>query len=72
MAKDIKLMKLGQHTQVNKVVTAIHKPNLPTKKLQMNIPEELHKRFKLACLSKEVDMTSVVLGLIEDWLQKNA
>ncbi|MGA6087203.1 MULTISPECIES: plasmid partition protein ParG [Providencia] len=71
MAKEIPIMKLGQHTQVNKAVTAIQKPILPTKKLQMNIPEELHKQFKLACLSNEVDMTAVVQELIENWLEKN-
>ncbi|HHR6038813.1 plasmid partition protein ParG [Providencia sp.] len=71
MGKDIKIMRLGQHTQINKAVTAIHKPILPTKKLQMNMPEELHKRFKLECLSKEVDMTSVVIELIEGWLEDN-
>lgn len=65
------LMKLGQHTQLNNALSAIHSPKTITKKLQMNIPEELHKKFKLACLNQDVDMTEVVIELVKVWLSKN-
>lgn len=71
MSKIPQIMKLGNNAHLNKALSAIKKPSLPTKKLQMNMPEELHKQFKLACLSNEVDMTSVVTELIENWLKEN-
>jgi hypothetical protein len=40
------------------------------KKLQMNIPDELHKRLKRYCVDAETQMTEVVLKLIEDFLEK--
>ncbi|PHM59513.1 plasmid partition protein ParG [Xenorhabdus ishibashii] len=64
------LMKLGKHNQVSKALAAIQQPSLPTKKLQMNIPEELHKKFKLTCLTQEIDMTGVVIELIKNWLDE--
>lgn len=71
MSKIPQIMKLGNNAHLNKALSAIKQPSLPTKKLQMNMPEELHKQFKLACLSNEVDMTSVVIELIENWLKEN-
>lgn len=71
MSKAPQIMKLGNNAHLNKALTEIKQASLPTKKLQMNMPEELHKRFKLACLSNEVDMTSIVIELVEDWLKKN-
>lgn len=71
MSKTPKIMKLGNNAHLNRALSEIKQPSLPTKKLQMNMPEELHKRFKLACLSNEVDMTSVVIELVENWLQEN-
>lgn len=52
-------MKLGQHKQLNPALQAIHAPKGLTKKLQMNIDEELHKRFKLACLKQDKEMTEI-------------
>lgn len=40
------------------------------KRLQMNIPDELHKKFKRYCFEEEKQMTEVVLKLIEDFLMK--
>ena len=40
------------------------------KRLQMNIPEDLHKRLKRYCVEAEKDMTDVVLKLIEEFLTK--
>ena len=40
------------------------------KRLNMNIPEDLHKRLKRYCVETEKDMTDVVLRLIEEFLTK--
>lgn len=40
------------------------------KKLQMNIPDELHTRLKIACTLEGRDMTSVVLKMVEEYVEK--
>ena len=39
-------MKLGQHRQLTTALDAVAKPPASVKKLQTNIDEELHRRFK--------------------------
>ena len=56
-------MKLGNHKATNTALDALKKPAGATRKLQMNIPEELHLAFKLAC------MTQVNIELIQNWLK---
>lgn len=64
-------MKLGNHKQLNAALSAVAKAKPSTKKLQMNISEDLHKRFKLACLKNEREMTDVTIELINGWLKEN-
>ncbi|MBN5380564.1 chromosome partitioning protein ParB [Serratia marcescens] len=64
-------MKLGQHKQLNPALQAIQAPKGGTKKLQMNIDEVLHKRFKLACLKQDKEMTEVTIALINNWLKEH-
>ena len=40
------------------------------KKLQMNIPDDLHKRLKRYCVEADKQMTEVVLKLIDEFLTK--
>lgn len=40
------------------------------KKLQMNIPDELHRRLKMYAVEHNTLMTDVVLKLIEEFLSK--
>lgn len=40
------------------------------KKLQVNIPEELHTRLKIACTLEGKDMTEVILRLVEEYVGK--
>ncbi len=40
------------------------------KRLQMNIPDELHKRLKLYCVHTDQEITEVVLRLVEEFLAK--
>ncbi|WP_080480324.1 plasmid partition protein ParG [Serratia marcescens] len=55
----------------------VRKPNkgqlsfLTIKKLQMNINEDQHKRFKLACLRQDKEMTEITIVLISNWLRDN-
>ena len=39
------LMKSGRHNKLPDAIEAVKKPSLPTKKLQMNIPENIHKEY---------------------------
>ncbi|MDA1379130.1 plasmid partition protein ParG [Plesiomonas shigelloides subsp. oncorhynchi] len=64
-------MKLGDHKQLDVALNAVSKAKLPTKKLQMNIDEDLHKRFKLACFQHDREMTEVTIELISNWLKDN-
>jgi hypothetical protein len=62
-------MKLGQNRSTPAAVDAVLKPTGLTKRLQMNIPETLHKEFKKACLDEDVEMTDVVIKMLNDWLK---
>ncbi|PAV01460.1 hypothetical protein CBG25_16555 [Arsenophonus sp. ENCA] len=63
-------MKLGNHKSVNDALEAVNKPSVPTKKLQINIPEKLHKEFKIACLNHDKEMTEITMMLIKKWLNE--
>ncbi|HGJ5899507.1 plasmid partition protein ParG [Arsenophonus apicola] len=63
-------MKLGNHKSINIALDAVNNPSLPTKKLQINIPERLHKEFKIACLNHDKEMTEITIMLIEKWLKE--
>ncbi len=41
------------------------------KMLTIRIPEELHKAFKLKCVSEGVDMVSVLTQFIESYVKEN-
>jgi ParG len=40
------------------------------KRLNLNIPEELHTRFKVVCATESKVMTEVLLKLIQDYTEK--
>jgi hypothetical protein len=40
------------------------------KRLNMNIPDEFHKRLKHYCVEVDTDMTALVLKIIEEYLKK--
>nr|WP_249412634.1 plasmid partition protein ParG [Erwinia rhapontici] len=42
-----------------------------SEKLQTNIDEELHRRFKTACFLQGREMKDVLTELIEGWLPEN-
>jgi metal-responsive CopG/Arc/MetJ family transcriptional regulator len=41
------------------------------KTFNVKIPEDLHKRFKLACVHEEREMSEVVRKAIEDFVEKS-
>jgi hypothetical protein len=43
---------------------------IPMKMLTIRISDELHKAFKLKCVSEDTDMVTVVNKLIEDYVKE--
>ncbi len=39
-------------------------------KYNVNLSEELHRRFKIVCVTEGKDMSEVVRKLIEDYVEK--
>jgi metal-responsive CopG/Arc/MetJ family transcriptional regulator len=39
-------------------------------KFNVNLPEDLHKRFKLACVQKGKDMTEIVRAAIQKFVEQ--
>lgn len=39
-------------------------------KFNVNIPDELHQRFKLACVLQKKDMSEIVRACIERFVEK--
>jgi hypothetical protein len=64
-------MKLGTHKQLSSALDAVSKPPMAMKKLQTNIDEDLHKRFKTSCFLQDREMKDVLTELIEAWLVNN-
>lgn len=64
-------IKLGQHRQLTTALEAVSKPPASVKKLQTNIDEELHRRFKTSCFLQDREMKDVLTELIEAWLITN-
>jgi len=65
-------MKLGQHRQLAPALDAVSRPATgAVKKLQTNIDEDLHRRFKTACFMQDREMKDVLTELIEGWLPEN-
>jgi hypothetical protein len=40
------------------------------KRLNVNVPDELHKRLKIRCAEEGLEITEVVLRLLEEHLAK--
>jgi len=40
------------------------------KNLNVHLPDELHKRLKIACTLEGRDMTSVVLKMVEEYVER--
>jgi hypothetical protein len=51
---------------------ARHAPGAKPARLTIDLPEELHARFKAACASRRTRMVDEVRGFIEEWTQKNS
>ncbi|ARW85360.1 plasmid partition protein ParG [Aeromonas salmonicida] len=65
-----KIFTLGSHAETDKIISAMKKKG-PTKKLQMNIDADLHQRFKMTCMKKNLEMTTVIEDFIIEWLSEN-
>jgi len=40
------------------------------KRLNIILPDDIHRRFKLACVERDIDMSEVIRTLIEGYLKK--
>lgn len=40
------------------------KPDLPTKRLTVDVPEDLHRRIKVQCAMKDVQISDVVRDIL--------
>ncbi len=47
-------------------------PGSKPARLTIDLPEELHTRFKAACASRRTRMVDEVRGFIEEWTRKNS
>ena len=65
-----KVFTLGSHAETEKIISAM-KNKGPVKKLQMNIDSDLHQRFKMSCMMKNLEMTTVIEEFIVKWLSEN-
>lgn len=61
---------LGSHSGTDKIISDMKKKGL-VKKLQMNIDAELHQQFKMICMMKNIEMTTVVEDYIYKWVAEN-
>lgn len=43
-----------------------------SKRIQVELSDELHTNFKIACTKQDVKMSAVIIQLMEQWLSKNA
>ena len=47
------------------------KQDLPADRIVITLPGEIKKRFKLACVTHDLDMTLVIRELVIKWLAEN-
>ena len=40
-------------------------------RLVVTLSDDLKRRFKVACASEEIDMTTAIREMIEKWIEKN-
>ncbi|MEN4798020.1 plasmid partition protein (plasmid) [Duffyella gerundensis] len=64
-----KMMAFGEHRDVQKVLES--KPTGKTKRVNVNLDEELHTRFKSVCARKGTSISKVLEDHIHEWLREN-
>lgn len=62
-----KIMELGKHRKIETVLEA--STSEKKARLQVVLPEELHYRFKRACLDERTDMSNEIVTMIKGWLK---
>lgn len=64
-------MSLGEHRDLDKIVTATAKQNVEQKRVNVNFDKDFHTRFKSACVNKGTTISDVIKELAEGWLKDN-
>lgn len=65
-----KTMSFGEHRDLEKVVTA-SAPVGKQKRVNVNFDEDIHLRFKAACVKQGTSISDVIKALVDDWLKNN-
>lgn len=53
-------------------MTHLQKREAGWRRFNCMLPPDIHRRFKVACLEDQVDMSDVTLELIKEWLEHRA
>lgn len=60
-------MKFGEHRDLDNILTKKGK----TKRINVDLDEDIQVRFKAACAKKNTTIKDVVSSFVEDWLKEN-
>jgi len=64
-----KTMTFGENRDTGKVLTAT--PPVNVKRLNFNIDEDKHTRFKAACTRQRTTISDVLSNFVDQWLEEN-
>ncbi|WP_437615457.1 plasmid partition protein ParG [Erwinia sp. V71] len=64
-------MSFGEHRDVQKVVQNTPVASERQKRVNVNIDEEKHIRFKAACARKGTNISEVLKEMVDSWLKEN-
>ncbi|WP_035604437.1 plasmid partition protein ParG [Edwardsiella tarda] len=67
-------MTFGTHSQLDEVLknTKQEAKERKVKRVQVELDEQLHADFKVACIKNNTNFSAVVTGLIKQWMKKHA
>ncbi|KAB8306706.1 DNA partition complex ParG [Erwinia endophytica] len=64
-----KTMTFGEHRDLEKVVN--NAPMEKQKRVNVNLDESVHVRFKAACAKQGTSISDVIKDLVDNWLKDN-
>jgi len=64
-----KTMTFGENRDTGKVLTST--PSVSVKRLNFNIDEDKHTRFKAACSRQRTTISDVLSDFVDKWLAEN-
>ena len=67
----IQLPQIGAHRNRDVNVAKKVIPEGRIKRIQVEVTEEYHLRFKMACVKNNTNFTEVILKYVDQWLKDN-